>query len=44
MNVNDMDWKGSSDCLLKLNQFWGVMKKGCACTVSFLRMCLRDEL
>jgi hypothetical protein len=23
MNINDLDWKGSSDCLLKLNQFLG---------------------
>jgi hypothetical protein len=35
MNVNDVNWKSRCDCLLKLNQFWGVMKKGNACTVSY---------
>jgi hypothetical protein len=35
MKINDLDWKGRCDCLLKLNQFWEVMKKGCACTVLF---------
>jgi len=43
MNINDLDWTGSSDCLLKLYQFWGLLKKVYACA-EFVRMCLCGEL
>ena len=41
---NDLDWSGRCDCLLKLNQFWVLMKKGYACTVSFVRTYLHGVL
>ena len=44
LEPKDLDWKGRHDYLLKLNQFWGEIKKGCACTVPFVRMYLHGVL